>query len=66
VLPETPVYHWYVMVPLDVAVTLSVAELPEKIFCATGCCVIDGGLQTVTVIVALFVGQRPSAVTRHQ
>ena len=36
--------HWYVSVPSPVAATVNVAVEPGQTFCATGCCVIVGGL----------------------
>ena len=49
-----------------VAVTLIVTGVPANTFCDSGWVVMDGGLQTLTVVAALFAGQSPCEVTRHQ
>jgi hypothetical protein len=53
VFPDAPVYHWTVMGRVPFAVTVSVMLWPDEIVADDGLPLIVGGVQIVTVAVAL-------------
>jgi hypothetical protein len=63
VLPLVPRYHWYVSVPVPVAVTESRYEVFRGMVALCGCCVIEVAGFTVTVVAALVALQPLPLVT---